>query len=171
VCIGSAIEFRSQLQPAITADEAGSYVTSLPSIVRFGDDLELWTMARQINRSLGRRMRLGQHLTTLWGMRFISPASLAKSPRVFGHIERKGFLNIGISNLGRYEFPRRIGEWALSGAQFITGVSISGYLIATVNTTHDELFWNFSYIDGAVSREDAENYADRCLQALLRAIA
>jgi hypothetical protein len=171
LCIGSPIDFRSELEPVIAADEAGSYVNTVPSFARFGGNRELWSIARQINRSLRRRKRLGQHLTTLWGMRFICPASVAKSSRVFGHIERNGFLNVGISNLGRYEFPTQLGEWKLSGAQFITGISISGYLIATANTSHDELFWNFSYIDGAVSRDAAQGFADGCLETLLRAIA
>jgi hypothetical protein len=99
------------------------------------------------------------------------PVSVTKSSRAFDSIERSGFLNVGISNLGRYEFPTQIGDWNLSGAQFISGVSISGYLIATANTSHDELFLNFSYIDSAVSHEAAQGFADGCLQTLLRAIA
>jgi hypothetical protein len=171
VCIGSPMDFRSELDPVISADEVGSYVNTVPSFVRFGGNRELWSIARQINRSLGRRRRFGQHLTTLWGMRFICPVSVTKSSRAFDFIERSGFLNVGISNLGRYEFPTQIGDWKLSGAQFISGVSISGYLIATANTSHDELFWNFSYIDSAVSHEAAQGFADGCLQTLLRAIA
>lgn len=99
------------------------------------------------------------------------PVSVTKSSRAFDSIERSGFLNVGISNLGRYEFPTQIGDWNLSGAQFITGVSISGYLITTVNTSHDEPFWNFSHIDIAVSPPSAQRFADGCLQTLLRAIA
>jgi phthiocerol/phthiodiolone dimycocerosyl transferase-like enzyme len=171
ICIGSPINFRSELDPPVSADEAGTYVNGVPSLVRFGGDRDLWSIARQINRSLGRRRRSGQHLTLLWGMRFICPPSVAKSSKVFRFIERNGSLNVGISNIGRYDFPARLGDWKLSGAQFITGVSISGYLIATVNTSHDELFWNFSYIDIAVSHRSAQRFADGCLQTLLRAIA
>jgi hypothetical protein len=171
VCIGSPMDFRAELNPAVSADEVGSYVNSLPSLVRFGEDRDLWSIARQINRSHGRHRRSGQHLTLLWGLRFICPASVAKSSRTFGFIERNGPLNVGVSNLGRYEFPERIGDWQLSGAQFVSGVSISGYLIATVNTSHGELFWNFSYIDDAVSHRAAEGFANDCLATLLREIA
>jgi hypothetical protein len=97
--------------------------------------------------------------------------SVTKSSRAFDSIERSGFLAVGISNLGRYEFPTQIGDWNLSGAQFITGVSISGYLITTVNTSHDELFWNFSQIDIAVSPPSAQRFADGCPQTLFGAIA
>lgn len=170
VRIGSPMDFRSELHPVVSADEAGSYVNTVPSLVGFGVDRDLWTIARQVNRSLARRRRSGQHLTLLWGMRFICPASVTKSPRIFRFIERNGPLNVGISNIGRYDFASSIGDWRCSGAQFITGVSISGYLVATVTTNHDELFWNFSYIDGAVSCRSAQAFADGCVQTVLRAI-
>ena len=171
ICIGSPMDFRAELDPAVTIDQVGSYVNSLPSLVRFGGGRDLWSIARQISRSLGRYRRSGKHLTLLWGLRFICPVSVAKSPRTFGFIERNGPLNIGVSNLGRFDFPARVGDWPMAGAQFITGVSISGYLVATVNTSHGELFWNFSYIDVAVSPMAAEVFADECLATLLCEIA
>lgn len=63
ICIGSPIDFRSELDPPVSTDEAGSYVNTVPSIVRF--DRDLWPVARRINRSLRRRKRSGQHLTLL----------------------------------------------------------------------------------------------------------
>jgi hypothetical protein len=170
MCIGSPINFRAELVPPVSADEAGSYVCTVPSIVRFGGDRDLWSIARQINRSLRRRRRSGQHLTMLWGLRFICPASVTKSSKAFGLIERNGPLNVGIWNIGRYEFPARIGDWQLSGAQFISGVLPFGYLVATVNTSHGRLFWNFTYTDGAVSHRSTQRFADGCVQTLLRAV-
>jgi hypothetical protein len=146
-------------------------VLELPSIVHFGRDRDLWSIARQIHRSLGRRRRFGQHLSMPWGLRFICPTSAAKNCRTFRLIERNGPLNVGIWNIGRYEFSARIGDWQLSGAQFISGVPPFGYLAATVTTSYGELFWNFTYTDGAVSHRSAQRFADGCLQTLLRAIA
>jgi hypothetical protein len=171
VCIGSPIDFRAEAVPPVSADEAGSYVSTVPSMVRFGGDRDLWAVARQINRSLGRRGRIGQHLGLVWALRFICPASVAKSRRVFRLMERYGPLNVGIWTVGRWDFPARIGSWQLSGAQFVTGVMPFGYVAATVNITHGELFWNFTYNDGEVSRRSADRYADGCLDTLLRAIA
>jgi len=103
-------------------------------------------------------------------MRLVCPASVAKSSKLFGFMERNGPLNVCISNIGRYGFAARIGDWQLSGAQFIAGVPSSSYLVATVNTSHDELFWNFSYPDGVVSDGSAQRFADGCLQILLDAV-
>jgi hypothetical protein len=169
ICIGSPINFRSELDPPASADEAGSYVAALPSIVRFGGDRDLWSIARQFNRSPAHAIGAAPHLAVR--VAFCIPGIVAKSSTAFGLIERKGPLNVGIWNIGRYDFAARIGDWKLSGAQFISGISISGYLIATVNTSHDELFWNFSYIDTAVSHRSAQRFADGCIQTLLRAIA
>lgn len=171
ICIGSPVDFRSELDPPVSTNEAGSYVTAVPSIVRFGSDLDLWSIARQINRSLGRRRRSGRHLTLLWAWRFICPPSLAMSSKAFGFVERTGPLNVSISNLGRYEFAERIGDWRLSGAQFISAVPSTGYFLATVNTSHSELFWNFTYPDAVVSHGAANSFADGCIQTLLHSIA
>jgi len=170
ICIGSPMNFRSELIPPVSADEAGAYVTTVPSIVRFGDDHDLWSIARQINRSLRRRRRFGQHLTLLGGLRLVCPASVAKSSKVFGLVERSGPLNVCISNIGRYGFAARIGDWQLSGAQFIASVPSSAYVVAAVNTSHDELFWNFSYNDDVVSYTSAQRFADSCVRTVLRAI-
>ena len=171
ICIGSPIDFRSELDPPVSAEETGSYVATVPSMVRFGGDRDLWSIARQINRSVGRRRRFGQHLTSLFALRLVCPASVAKSSKIFRLIERNGPLNVCIWNIGRYGFPARIGDWRLSGAQFIADVPLIGYFVAAVNTSHDELFWNFTYTDGVVSHRSAQLFADGCLQTLLRAIA
>ena len=43
--------------------------------------------------------------------------------------------------------------------------------MAIINTSHDQLFWNFTYIDGVVSDRSAQRFADGCVQTLLSAIA
>jgi hypothetical protein len=170
ICIGSPVDFRAELDPPVASDEAGAYVCTVPSIVRFGRGRDLWSIAHQINRSLSRRRRIGQHFALLSALRFMAPVSVAKSSNAFGLLECYGPGNVCISNLGRYNFAARIGDWQLSGAQFVSGVSISGYLVATVDTSQDELYWNFTYIDVAVSQRSAQGIADGCVQTLLRAI-
>jgi hypothetical protein len=85
-------------------------------------------------------------------------------------IERSGPGNVCLSNIGRYDFAGRIGDWHLDGAQFIAGVSVSGYFVATVNTTHGTLQCNFTYVEGAVPRVAAQRYADGTIAVLLDAI-
>lgn len=170
LAIGSPIDVRAELTPPVPADEAGAYVVTVPSAIRFGGGRDLWSIARHANRSLARRTRTGQHLTLMSAGRYVSPKSLDTCSRVFGLLERSGPGNICLSNIGRYDFPTRIGDWSLSGAQFIAGISVSGYFVATANTSHDELHWNFTYIEDVVSQRAAEQFADNAVTTLLDAI-
>jgi hypothetical protein len=168
VTVGSPVDFRAQLDPPVGPADAGAYVATVPSHVAVaGGAADLWAVARGAFRDLRRRTRFRQHLALVSLLRFMSPRSVATSARAVAMVDRMGPGNVCLSNIGRYDFPDRSGEWELSGAQFIAGVSVSGYLVATVNTSHGVLQWNFTYIDGAITAERAERIADRALAALL----
>lgn len=72
--------------------------------------------------------------------------------------------------LGQYEVPDKIGAWRLSEAQFVSGMSVSGFIMATANATHGQLSFNLGYVEPAVSAERAELLADESIRALLSAI-
>ena len=169
VTIGSPVDFRAELVPPVAAADAGAYVATVPSHVAVAGDL--WQVARRAHRDLRRRTRFRQHLALVSLLRFMSPRSVATSTRAVAMVDRMGPGNVCLSNLGRHDFPGRAGEWQLSGAQFVAGVSVSGYLVATVNTSHGVLQWNFTYIDGAITCERAEELADGALRALLSGLA
>lgn len=169
--IGTPIDFRSELDPPVSTDEVGSYVNAVPTVVRFGGDRDLWSIARRVNRSLGRQRRSGRHLTLLWGLRFVCPRSLADSTRVFRLVERNGPLNVAISNVGRYQFAERIGDWRMSGAQFFCSVPPTGSFLATITTSDGQLFWNFTYAERMLSQHVAGGWADGCVATLLGAIS
>jgi hypothetical protein len=100
----------------------------------------------------------------------MSPRSVGTSARAVTAVDRIGPGNVCLSNVGRFEFPDRLGAWRLSGAQFVAGISVSGYLVGSVNTSHGALHWNFTYIDGAVTGERAARIADRAVRLLLSSL-
>ncbi|MET8152470.1 hypothetical protein ACIBSW_10100 [Actinoplanes sp. NPDC049668] len=168
VCVGAPVDFRTELTHPVGRRDAGAYVATVPSYVRVGHPGGgLWAAARSAHRDLRRRRRLREHLALVSLLRLMSPRSAAASARAVGFVDRAGPGNVCLSNLGRLDFPDRIGPWRLSGAQFIAGVSISGYLVAAVNTSHGALHWNFTHIDGAVPGAAAEQIADRAVSVLL----
>ncbi|MFI1739949.1 short-chain dehydrogenase [Streptomyces sioyaensis] len=167
VTVGSPVDFRADLVPPVGPRDAGAYVATVPSHVQVGPTGRLWAVARGAHRDLRRRKRLHQHLALVSLLRFMVPRSVGRSARAVAMVDRVGPGNICLSNIGRYDFPDRAGRWELSGAQFVAGISVSGYLVATVNTSHGSLHWNFTYIDGAVPRERAEWIAHRAVQTLL----
>ncbi|NMN98820.1 phthiocerol/phthiodiolone dimycocerosyl transferase family protein [Antrihabitans stalactiti] len=170
LCIGSPIDFRGELEPPVPKDDAGAYVATVPSHLQYGESVDLWDCGRSLNTELERRKRFRQHLVLLATLRLICPKSVSSSGRSFALAESKGPGNVCISNIGRFDFAGRIGEWELSGAQFIAGISISGFYVATVNTSHGVLHWNFTYIDECVSRERANRIADGAVRTLLAGI-
>jgi hypothetical protein len=170
--IASPIDCRAAAVPPVPADEAGVFVSSLTPIVRFGGGRDLWSIARQVNRSMRRRVRFGQHLAAQKAVRYVAPASLDTSARVIGLMERLGVTSsICLTNVGRLDFlPTRIGEWSLSGGQGAGTLSVAGYLMAAVGTVHGQLFWNFTYVDGIVSQPTAQQFADAAVATLLDAL-
>jgi hypothetical protein len=169
--ITSPIDTRAGAVPPVPADEAGAFVSSLTPIVRFGGGRDLWSIAQQVNRSLRRRVRFGEHLAAVNGVRYVCPASVDTSDRVIRRMERLGVTsNICLTNVGRPDFPARIGEWSLSGGQGAGSLSIGGYLMAAVGTVHGQLFWNFTYVDGVVSQPTAQQFADAAVATLLDAL-
>ncbi|WP_067814240.1 phthiocerol/phthiodiolone dimycocerosyl transferase family protein [Nocardia inohanensis] len=170
VTIGAPMNFRDDLRPPVSSDEVGAYVATVPSTPRFGPAADFWPVARSVNRQLRRRKRFRQHLAQIALLPAICPASPATSARAVKLVDTRGNGNICLSNIGRYDFPDRVGEWRFSGAQFVAGISISGNFVASVNTSHDALHWNFTYIETAVAAERAERLADESLAVLYSAL-
>jgi len=169
IWIASAINMREELCPRISADEVGAFASLTQTMLRFGGHHDLWSIARQANRSIRRRRRFGQHLALQYAMRFIFPASAAKNSRAYRLVARRGLVNVCITNVGRYDFPARIGQWRLSGVQIAGNVSAGGF-VAIVSSSHDQLFWSFGYNHGAMADLSAQRLADGCVQTLLSAL-
>ncbi|WP_306744695.1 SDR family NAD(P)-dependent oxidoreductase [Saccharothrix yanglingensis] len=169
VTIGSPVDFRADLVPPVDPRDAGAYVATVPSHVRVEPD-DLWATARGAQRDLRRRRRYHHHLALVSLLRFISPRSVGGSARVVAMIDRSGPGNVCLSNVGRVDFPDRTGVCALSGAQFVAGISVSGYLVAAVTTSHSALHWNFTHVADAVDRRRAGRLADRAVHALRSAL-
>jgi hypothetical protein len=99
------------------------------------------------------------------------PMSVAEAGPLIEFMETSGPVNLCISNIGRYEFPADIGRWRCSGAQFVAGLSVCGYFVSTVNTSHDRLSWNFCHVEGGLSRVRAERLVTASVDAVLAVIA
>ncbi|MFJ6124085.1 FAD-dependent monooxygenase [Streptomyces griseoviridis] len=169
--IGSPVDFRDDLRPPVALDEVGTYVATVPTRVRYEPGGSLWPMAREISRDLVRRRARQDHLATISLPRRTGPGSLADSASFMRFMDEKGPVNLCLSNVGRYPFPDRVGRLRVDGAQFLTGVSVMGALVAAVTTCHGRLAWNFSHIDGLIPAARARRVADDAVRTLLAALA
>ncbi|MFJ1709558.1 FAD-dependent monooxygenase [Kitasatospora sp. NPDC088346] len=169
--IGSPVDFRGELVPAVSLDEVGTYVATVPSRVRYKPGEPLWSMARAISQDLVQRRRRQEHLAMLSLPRWAGPKSTADSEAFMRFMDEKGPINLCLSNVGRYDFPERAGSWRVSGAQFVTGISVVGAIVATATTSHGQLAWNFGYVDGLISDSRGRHIADASVRTVLSALA
>ncbi|SEF09644.1 MULTISPECIES: phthiocerol/phthiodiolone dimycocerosyl transferase family protein [Pseudomonas] len=166
--VGSPIDFRGELQPVVRSDEVGSYVATVPSVVDAA--LPFWDIARALTTDLKQRKQQGHHFNLVTLVVAAAPLSVEQARPFMAFMEAEGPINLCSSNIGRYPFPERIGAWEVSQAQFLTGISVNGYFVATINSSHGRLFWNFTHIDEAVPASRAQCLADECIRELLCAL-
>ncbi|MFF0628571.1 hypothetical protein [Streptomyces sp. NPDC004296] len=169
--IGSPLDFRSDLDLAVSHDEVGSYAASLPTHVRYQPGAPLWGMARAISQDLADRRQREEHLALVNLLDQAGPKTSADGEAFMRYMDEPGPLNLTLSNLGRHDFPDRMGPWRMSDTQLVAGISVTGAIVATAITTHGQLAWNFSYVDGIVPTPRAHAFADASLQALRSAIS
>lgn len=169
--IGSPVDFRADLEPPVLPDEVGTYVATVPSRVRYEPGRPLWPMARAISQDLIRRRKRQEHLATISLPRVAGPRSLADSESFMRFMDEEGPINLCLTNVGRYDFPEQMGPWQVDGAQFLTGVSVMGAIVAAVTTSHGRLSWNFGYVEGLVPASRAQRIADDSVRIVLSALA
>lgn len=166
--VGSPVSLRGELRRVVSEDEVGCFVSALHSVVSYRPD-DLWSMARFIRDDLTGRKKLGEQYEVFSLLAAQGPAGVADSEGFIRHFEEHGPFNFFVSNIGRFDFPTELGDWRLSGAQFVGGISVVGYFGSSVSTSQGRLSWNFTHIDGAVSRERAERIVDDSLRMVLAA--
>ncbi|WP_157555211.1 phthiocerol/phthiodiolone dimycocerosyl transferase family protein [Nocardia crassostreae] len=167
VGIGSPVDFRSALVPQPDPDELGIYAPVLAGFVRYGPGMSLWDMARSVNRQVARGVRQRRHLATVAGMRFGTPRSVKSGWRIIELIDRRAPWNVSVTNLGRVEFPDRLGEWEFSGLLLTASNSCVSALTVAITTAHREMQLGFCYVDGMLTESEAEIFADLVLDELI----
>lgn len=165
--IGSPVDFRSVLEPRPDTEELGNYAPVLAAFVRFGPRVSLWDAARSANRQLRQGVRQRRHLATVAGMRFGTPRTIESGVRIVEMVDRRAPWNVSVTNLGRIDMPERIGAWRLSDVTIAATNSCVSALTVAVVTAHDEMRISFCYVEGVLAAAEAEDFADRALDALL----
>ncbi|MGW1075470.1 phthiocerol/phthiodiolone dimycocerosyl transferase family protein [Streptomyces sp. NPDC002537] len=168
--IGSPVDFRAGLRPPLSPRDIGSYVATVPTVVEHRPGEGLWPMARAVIADLTRRRGREEHFRAVNLFGRYCPANVAESAAMLRFMDEEGPINLCLSNVGRTGFPDAVGPWRVSDAQFVAGLSVSAQLVATVNTNHGRLFWNFTHVEDALPRERADRLVDDCVSTLLAAV-
>ncbi|WP_329406088.1 FAD-dependent monooxygenase [Nocardia vinacea] len=168
--VGSSVNFRGHLDGAVGDAEVGTYQGMIATPAKYAPWSSLWQLAGEIEREYGARMDRRDHLAAMSLLKVAAPKSVAASASTVKLMDTRGPGHLCMTYLGRYAFPDKIGAWQLAGAQFVSGMSVSGFIMATANATHGELSFNIGYVEPAVSRARAERLADESVRALLSVI-
>ncbi|MFE3192190.1 hypothetical protein ACFXHA_24490 [Nocardia sp. NPDC059240] len=166
VGIASPVDFRARLHPAPDADELGVYAPVLVGFVPFGPGVPLWAAARRVKRQLAAGVRQGRHLSTVAGMRFGTPRAVEPGARLARLVDRRAPWNVSVTNVGRVEFPDRVGDRRISGLTLAASNSCVSALTVAVTTAHDEMRLAFCYVEDMLSEQQAGEFADTVLTVL-----
>lgn len=164
--IGSPVDYRPLLSPTPDSEELGIYAPVLTNFVRFGPRESLWEAARKVNLQLERGIRRRRHLTTVAGMRFGTPRTVASGRRIVDMVDRRAPWNVSVTNLGRVEFPDRVGAWRLSEVVITGSNSCVSALTVAIVTAHEQMRIGFCYVEGISSAARTEVFADHVLAEL-----
>ncbi|GAA2009134.1 condensation domain-containing protein [Nocardiopsis rhodophaea] len=168
--IGSPVDFRAELEPAVGPNEAGTYVATLPSLVRCDPNLDIWISAKAVNDDLRARRAAGEHFAMITDLGSRVAMDIDGSRELLRYLDEEGPINLSLSNIGAQELPEAIGGLRITDADFAAGISVTGVLVAAATTSHGRLNWNLTYVDGFVSRGRAARIADDALGTLVAAL-
>jgi hypothetical protein len=129
-------DFRDHLAEPIGDDTAGSFqaMTSIP--VAHVPGQSLWQAAEPFNAELSDGIRRRHHLAALSTVPLLIPKTPANADTVVKLLDSRGPGNLCLTYLDVADFPMHIGEWTLSGVQFVSGTSITGYTMLTAVSGH-----------------------------------
>lgn len=165
--VGSPVNMRKDLAPAATDDEVGIFVGTFMTLATAVNQRDFWDIAEKFGQDIRRQSRQQEPFIILNFVRKTMPKSAQKAASFLRLIDNKGPGNACISNIGRYDFPDRIGALEITEAQFIAETSVTGTWVSTANTSNGQLAWNFSYSEGIITAQRAQRLADSTIGILL----
>lgn len=167
--VGVSVPFRGHLAEPLDTATGGSYQAMMAIPVACAQGQPLWQVAEPFDTELRDRIARRDHLAALAMVSALTPKTPANVAGVVKMLDARGPGNMCLTFLDVTDFPAHIGEWDISGVQFASGMSISGYLMLTAAVGREELSLNLGYIDGIVSAGRAEALIENTAAALRKA--
>ncbi|WP_063007503.1 FAD-dependent monooxygenase [Nocardia kruczakiae] len=162
--IGVSVQFREHLDPPLDDTRTGAYQAMIAVPIAAGPPL--WEAAAGFETEFAARVRQRRHLGGLLGIAHMMPETPDRVDRVVAQLDAHGPGNLCMTVVDTRNFPERIGEWEVTGAEFVSGMSISGLLMLTVGLGSDELSLHLGYVEGLLSAARAQALADALVEAL-----
>ncbi|HME74164.1 MAG TPA: hypothetical protein VKI00_00445 [Mycobacterium sp.] len=164
-----SVPFRDHLAEPIDDDSAGSFQAMLAIPVAHVAGQSLWQTAEPFDAELRVGIRRRHHLSAMGAVSLLTPKTPANVGAVVKLLDSRGPGNMCLTFLDVSDFPTQIGAWKLSGVQFASGMSITGYAMLTAASGHDELALNLGYTEGIISSHRGETLIENTTAALRKA--
>jgi 2-polyprenyl-6-methoxyphenol hydroxylase-like FAD-dependent oxidoreductase len=166
--VGVSVLFREHLAQPLDDTRTGAYQAMITVPTPAGQPL--WEVAAGFESEFGARVEQRWHLDGLLGIEYLLPETPAQADRVVPQLDARGPGNLCMTYLDTRAFPARIGDWEISGAEFVSGMSISGLLMLAVGIGADELSLNLGYVEGLMSAERGDALVGALAESLRSAI-
>jgi 2-polyprenyl-6-methoxyphenol hydroxylase-like FAD-dependent oxidoreductase len=162
--VGVSVPFREHLAQPLDDTRIGAYQAMITVPTPAGQPL--WEVAAGFEAAFGARVEQRWHLDGLLGIEHLLPETPAQADQVVTQLDARGPGNLCMTYLDTRDFPARIGDWEISGAEFVSGMSISGLLMLTVGIGADELSLNLGYVEGLMSAERGDALVGALVESL-----
>ncbi|WP_158675540.1 FAD-dependent monooxygenase [Nocardia stercoris] len=162
--VGVSVLFREHLARPLDDRHTGAYQAMIAVPTPAGPPL--WEVAAGFEAEYGARVAQRRHLAGLLGIEYLLPETPAQADAAVAQLDARGPGNLCMTVLDTRDFPSRIGQWDIEGAEFVSGMSISGLLMLTVGIGADELSLNLGYVAGLLSAERADALVGALVSAL-----
>ena len=166
ITLGTPVNLRGQLEPALPEYEMGAFVSMLRTHVDYHGDLTFWELARSVTDDLSDRRKRAEEFCMLHLSARMVPGSLWRGLRMMKTMEEGSPQNFCLSNVGRVDFPTAAGALRLSGVQTAASLGASCYIGATVNTSGGEMGMSLNYLREAIPEEVAAGFAAEWVDVL-----
>ncbi|GAB0105332.1 hypothetical protein JMUB6875_43100 [Nocardia sp. JMUB6875] len=168
--IGLGIGYRDLLDGAPAEWSLGAYQSMTEAAGTYTRHGSQWELAAEIDRDLARRIAHGDHLASVNIMSVLAPASVATSSAAVRAMQNNGPGHLCLIHVTDPAVPTQLGDWRLDGTQVVSGISVSGLIIATTTVDDDELSINLSYVPEMIPMRRAEFLADETIRILTEAV-
>jgi len=166
---GSSVNLRKFCEPKVKDGYMGCLATfmgSIPHVLK--ENSTFWNLARDCKSKISNNLNRGVPINQLKSQRLQQVNKsfiLQLSARKMGRTD-----TVEISNIGKFNFLDKYGDFKLKELYFATGQHIIGSCFCLgVVTFHQQLFCRFTHVVPLVSTQTAELFADSVMDTMQKA--
>ncbi|MEC3917915.1 FAD-dependent monooxygenase [Nocardia sp. CDC160] len=163
-----SVLFREHLASPLEDIHTGAYQAMLAVPTPAGPSL--WDVAAAFESDYDSRVGQRRHLAGLAALEHMALDTPDQVDQAVAQLDSRGSGFLCMTCVDTREFPSRIGDWDCSDVEFVSGMSVSGMLMLTVEVGTDALSLNLGYVEGLLSASRADKLVAAVAAAVRNAV-